>query len=83
MQITVKTGGLLRDYLPGGGAGSQAMIDVPEGATPIDVMNQLGLPGEDTYLVMLNGAVLPTAERPQTTLKANDELGLFPPLKGG
>ncbi len=46
-------------------------------------MGQLGLPAEDQYLVMLNGEVLQVARRGETKLAENDELGLFPPLKGG
>ena len=83
MQINVKTGGLLRKYLPAGAQGGQTELRVADDATALDVIQQLGLPMEDSYLVMLNGTVLPTAKRGETTLKAGDELGLFPPLKGG
>lgn len=83
MQIKLKVGGQLRHYLPQGSSGSETELEIAEGATAIDVMNQLGLPGEDSYLVMLNGTVLPTAKRAETALQSNDELGLFPPLKSG
>ena len=83
MLIKLKVGGQLRHYLPQGSSGSEIELDIAEGATAIDVMNQLGLPGEDSYLVMLNGTVLPTAKRAETALQSNDELGLFPPLKSG
>ncbi len=82
MQIKVKTGGLLRRYLPEG-SGSQCELDVAAGTTPLAVMGQLGLPAEDQYLVMLNGEVLPATQRGEIVLSENDELGLFPPLKGG
>lgn len=83
MQIKLKVGGRLREFLPAGSSGSQANLDVTDGATVIDVMNQLGLPGEDSYLVMLNGTVLPAAKRPKTVLQMDDDLGVFPPLKSG
>lgn len=82
MQITVKTSGLIRRYLPEGSR-SPCALDVADDATAEAVMRQLGLPMEDQYLVMLNGSVLPAAERGETVLSAGDELGLFPPLKGG
>ena len=41
MQIKVKTGGLLRRYLPEG-SGSQCELDVAAGTTPLAVMGQLG-----------------------------------------
>ncbi len=83
MHIKLKVGGQLRHYLPPGSSGSQTDLETADDATAIDVMNQLGLPAEDSYLVMLNGIVLPTAKRAETALQPNDELGLFPPLKSG
>jgi len=83
VRIKINTGGLLRRYLPEGSTGSQCEMDAAAGATPLAVMRQLGLPEEDQYLVMLNGTVLPAARRGETALAEGDELGLFPPLKGG
>ncbi|NNE23576.1 MAG: MoaD/ThiS family protein [Rhizobiales bacterium] len=82
MKINVKTGGILRHYLPDG-SGSQCELEVADGATALAVMEQLGLPGDDHYLVMLNGTVLQVDLRGSTVLSENDDLGLFPPLKGG
>jgi sulfur carrier protein ThiS len=73
----------LRQYRPEGAEGGQTAFDIADGATALDVMRQLGLPMEDSYLVMLNGTVLPMAKRDETALEPGDELGLFPPLKGG
>lgn len=83
MNITVKTGGLLGKYLPPGGNGKQAELEVAEGATPIDVLRQLGMPLEKSYLVSLNGTALPKAERESRSLEAGDTLAIMPPLKGG
>lgn len=83
MEIIVRTAGLLGRYLPPGSTGNEARIEVDSGATPLDVMQLLDLPRDDRYLVMLNGNVVPTAERPATRLSDGDELGIFPPLKGG
>lgn len=82
MQVNVKTGGLLKHYLPEG-SGSQCDLEVADGATVLGVMQHLSLPMDDHYLVMLNGTVLPVADRETTVLTERDELGLFPPLKGG
>ncbi len=83
MRITVKTGGLLGEYLPEGSSGNQAELDVEEGAGPLDVISQLGMPADQPFLIILNGAVVPTAARSTAKLSENDELGIFPPLKGG
>lgn len=83
MQITVRTAGLLGRYLPPGSAGNEARLDVEMGSTPLDIMRRLALPEHDSYLVMLNGQIVPVAKRPATRLSEGDELGIFPPLKGG
>jgi sulfur carrier protein ThiS len=83
MQITVVTSGILGKYLPAGAKGNKAELDVAEGARPVDVMGVLGLPLDDGYLTILNGDLLPIAEREVRALAAGDELGIFPPLKGG
>lgn len=83
MKVKVKTAGLLSRYLPPGSAGSVAEIEVAEGATPIDVVAQLGMPTEESYLITLNGMSLPKAERATRALAANDTLAIMPPLRGG
>ena len=83
MQITVKTAGLLGRYLPPGSSGNEARLDIEAETTPLDVMRRLALPEHDSYLVMLNGQIVPSRARPDTRLKEGDELGIFPPLKGG
>jgi len=83
MKINFKTGGMLADVLPAGADDDQAVLDMPEGATIIDVMARLGLPEDDFYLVILNDVVCPKTTRSTTVLSDGDELGIFPPLKGG
>ena len=83
MKITVKTAGLLSRHLPPGNTGSTAEIEVAEGATPIDVVVQLGMPPGESYLITLNGVSLPKADRATRTLSADDTLAIMPPLRGG
>ncbi len=83
MHIKVKTAGRLGRYLPPGSSGNEARLRIEAEATPLDIMRRLDLPERDSYLVMLNGEVVPSAARPQIRLKDGDELGIFPPLKGG
>ena len=83
MKINIKTAGLLGKYLPAGSERNKAELEVAEGTTPIDVMRQLGMPLEASYLVSLNGSALPKAERQTRALAADDTLAIMPPLKGG
>ncbi|MFQ5954998.1 MAG: MoaD/ThiS family protein [Kiloniellales bacterium] len=83
MKITIKTAGLLGRYLPPGSAGDTAELEVEPGATALDVMKQLRLPLEGSYLVVLNGTALPKRERARRPLSENDVLAIMPPLRGG
>jgi sulfur carrier protein ThiS len=83
MHITVRTGGVLGQYLPAGGEANRATLDIAPGATADDVMTKLGFPRERTYLVILNGTAIPKAERGSRALTEDDELAILPPLKGG
>jgi len=83
MRITVRTGGLLSQYLPQEGSGNLAEIEVSAGVTPTDVMNLLGVPPDGSYLVSLNGNAIPKAERAKHQLEEHDTLAIMPPLRGG
>jgi sulfur carrier protein ThiS len=83
MRITVRTGGVLGQYLPAGSDKNRASLEVEPGTTPRNVMETLGFPAERTYLVILNGTALPKAERETRALVEDDELAILPPLKGG
>ncbi|MEM7173026.1 MAG: MoaD/ThiS family protein [Pseudomonadota bacterium] len=83
MQITVKTGGRLGRFLPPGSERNLGKVDVPSGATPADVIRQLGMPEDGSYLVILNGTSVPKSERASRNLEADDNLAIMPPLKGG
>lgn len=83
MNILVRTAGLLGRYLPPGSTGNEARLEVDGESTPLDIMRRLELPEHDRYLIMLNGKVVPAAQRPTIRLSDGDDLGIFPPLKGG
>lgn len=83
MRLRIKTAGLLGQYLPPGGKRNYAEMEFDEGVTPSLVMSALALPTEDSYLVSLNGVVVPQKERASKTLVDGDLLAIMPPLKGG
>ncbi len=83
VKIHFKTGGLFVEHLPAGSTGNTAELDVPDGATPKDVMRQLGMPMDENYLVSLNGEIVVISERDSRALAENDHLAIMPPLKGG
>ena len=83
MKITLKTSRPLAKYLPPGSSGNTANLQVAEGATPIDIIERLGLPAETNYLITLNGAIVPLSQRATCSLSESDQLSIMPPLKGG
>lgn len=82
MKIQVKTTGILDEYLPPN-SDSPAELNVTDGVTPMDIVRRLGMPANDTYLIAVNGDVLPQSEHTVFTLSENDTLAIMPPLKGG
>ena len=83
MKITVKTGGLLYEYLPPDRTANRATLDIAEGATPHQVMQDLGFPADGSYLVIVNGELIAPEKRTAVRLADGDQLSINPPLKGG
>ena len=76
MDVTVKTWGNLRRFLPGGV--DTAIVQVPDGATIDNLTAQLALDHE-VWAVAVNGQVVSFSTR----LSAGDQVLLFDHLHGG
>ncbi len=76
MTVTVRLFAQLRDYGPGGAG--QARLEVPDGATVLDVADQLGF-GHEPCEIMVNN------ERAHHGIKVDegDVISFFPALAGG
>jgi len=83
MKITLRMTGLAARYLPPGSTGSLTDMVIPDGTTVGALMRQLGLPGEDSYLVIVSDVAVPLAKRPSHRLVEGDMIAIVPPLKGG
>lgn len=83
MRIAVRTTGLLGEYLPPGSAPNRAELELPDSATPVDVLRRLAMPANRKYLIAVNGGLVPTASHAERTLADGDEIAIMPPLKGG
>jgi sulfur-carrier protein len=77
--VYVKLFATLRDLRPGLGIGEAFAVEVPQGSTLGQLVQQLQLPEKEVKLVFVNGI---SRERDQV-LAAGDELGIFPPVGGG
>lgn len=83
MKISVKTAGILGNYLPAGGPRNSAELEVDASTTPLDVIRFLKMPLDDSYLVIINGEIVPPGKRDDRVLRENDQLSIMPALRGG
>jgi sulfur carrier protein ThiS len=77
MRITVRSNGRVGGFLPGGGNGEVATLDLAEGASLRDLMDRLPLPESRNFLVTLNAKSVPKARRPDTPLRDGDEVAVM------
>lgn len=79
MKVEVRLFATLAPYLPPGSRDGAATVDVPDGVTPRDLVERLGIPADVERVLLVNGADAPS-DRP---LQDRDVVTLFPPLAGG
>lgn len=79
MKIEVRLFATFRKYLPENAQGQRAQLDLPEGMTVKQVLEQLKVPLDTVKLVFVNSV---HADLDQV-LKEGDVLGAFPPVAGG
>lgn len=79
MHITVKLFASLARFAPGGLPGTPFEISLPASAIVQDVVDQLGIPPEETKVTFVNGLI----RELDWILKQGDEVGIFPPIGGG
>lgn len=83
MQVSVKLFGGLRQYLPAGSAFNSCVLTVPEDSELTDVLSQLSIPEDKTYIVLFNDVKLDKEAYVDTSVSASDAIVLLPPIKGG
>ena len=78
MRVEVRLFAQLRDLMPRE-SGGVTYVEMPEGATGADLIDQLAVPRDRPLILMLNGR-----REPETVpLGDGDRVGLFPPVGGG
>lgn len=82
MQITLKLYASLMEYLPAAAVDQQVQIEVAEGAGPLKVLEDLGVPIAQVHLVLVNGVFVPPSQRSEP-LKPGDTLAVWPAVAGG
>ena len=83
MQVTLKLYASLGVYLPDGAERNQADVEVGDGTTIRQLLDQLNVPPQACHLVLLNGLFQPPGVRGGVKLKAGDAVAVWPPVAGG
>jgi molybdopterin converting factor small subunit len=71
----------LRKLLPSDSDGTKATIEVEDGLTVTELIEQLQIPKEMAQLVLVNGVNIEGEY--SRTLQEGDTLSVFPPVAGG
>ena len=79
MRVQVKLFATLCRYFSNVAPGTPFEMELPEGATVVDLVKQLKLPPEEAKVFFVEGRARP-ADWP---LKQGDEVGIFPLIAGG
>ena len=78
MKIELALFASLAAFLPGGGGRGALQLELDDGTTVADVIDQLGLPDAPRIVFVNNRAAEESA-----TLSDGDRLAIFPPIAGG
>jgi molybdopterin converting factor small subunit len=77
MEVKVKLYAWLAKYRPD--AEGEFPVELPEGSTVSDLMEELRIPPGSAALAIVNGS----QQKKSTILQDGDEVSLFPPVGGG
>ncbi len=77
--VQVKLFATLRRQFPDLDIGEAMAVEVPEGTTVGELLQELELPAEQVKVVFVNN----TIRKEDYELKDGDEVGVFPPVGGG
>lgn len=83
MDIDVTLFGGLRQYLPPGSAFNRCRLRVDDGASLKTVLEQVPIPADRPYLVILNDEKIDPADYEAVRIGTDDNVVLLPPIKGG
>ncbi|HEY1058276.1 MAG TPA: MoaD/ThiS family protein [Limnobacter sp.] len=83
MEITFKLFATLTDYLPADRVDNAVRLQVADGSTVQQLIDQFHLPEKLTHLVLVNGVYVDPADRASKVLTDDDVLAIWPPIAGG
>jgi sulfur-carrier protein len=83
MKVRLRLFASLKPFAPTGSSEGKFDLDLPEGTTPQQVIEQLALPPRITALVMIDGRHQTPEDVVQRALLEGEVLAIAPPIAGG
>ena len=83
MDISVTLFGGLRHFLPAGSSFNKCTIEIDDGSHLDALLQQLPIPAEKKYLVIINDEKVSRENYADITINSDDTVVLLPPIKGG
>jgi sulfur carrier protein ThiS len=83
MDISVTLFGGLRHFLPAGSSFNKCKIGIDQGDSLESLLKRVPIPEAKPYIVILNDEKVARESYSETTIQAEDEVVLLPPIKGG
>jgi sulfur carrier protein ThiS len=83
VKVALKLYATLRDYFPAGSGQTQAIVDLPDGATIPDALAIFAVPLAKAHIVMINGRHVLRPDLATRALVDGDQLAVFPAIGGG
>lgn len=79
MQVSVKLFATLTRYKEGAKTGTPFLVDLPDDAKVLDLINTLRVPPEEAHIIFINRIIV----TPEAGIKNGDVIGIFPQVGGG
>ena len=83
MKFDVKLVGTLGKFLPSGSSNNVTQVETDASITISELIERVGLPPDNPYIVSVNDTLVPTKDRQNHQLSDSDNVKIIPPLKGG
>jgi molybdopterin synthase sulfur carrier subunit len=83
LQLTFKLYASLTELLPASAVDHAVSIEVADGTSAWDVIDQFRVPRKSAHLVLINGVYLEPEDRAKSTLRNGDTIAVWPPVAGG
>jgi len=79
MQVHVKAGGAIAEYVPGG----SKTLDLADNASLKDALDVLGIGSDVPLMAIVNDDLVPAADYASTLLSNDSKLSLVQPIQAG